>query len=469
MTTRPAPSTMPATTSGTVGGRGSETSPASPPARDGVRIGPRQLLRVRRLWTVPVLVGSIMLVLISGVYIASVVNPVGHLHGLPVAIVNQDTGATVAGRHVALGAELQSGLIGSGAVASRLSLIPERLSRAQQRMNHDGAYATLVIPRNFTASLLGLTGANERADASPGRPTVKVLANRRAGTVGVELASGVLQPALARASQRIGRQLLSAARPAPASSAAAVLADPITVSSVDYRPLRTHSALGLSAFYIALLTIMSGFLAGTIIQAAVDAATGYATSELGPRWHQRPPLPISRRQTLLTKWAMALPITGLLTALMLGVAVGLLGMDAPDVGVLWLFTWLAAAAVAAGTLALFAALGTQGQLVALLLFVYLGLASAGGTVPLQALPAPLHLLSQIEPLRQILAGTRAILYYGAAGDAGLTRGLIAALAGLIIWLAAGTAITTFYDRKGFYRMRPDVLAYVHRAINAHHT
>ena len=205
---------------------------------------------------------------------------------------------------------------------------------------------------------------------------------------------------------------------------------------------------------MALLALMCGFLAGTIINATVDAATGYATTDIGPKWRQRTPLPINRWQTLVTKWAMALPVTGLLTGLMLVVAVGALDMNAPNAGLLWLFTWLAAASVAAGTLVLFAALGSQGQLIALLLFVYLGLASAGGTVPIQALPSPLKLVSQIEPLRQILAGTRSILYFNAGGSAGLTRGLITATAGLIFWLALGTVIVKWYDRKGFHRIQP---------------
>ncbi len=63
-------------------------------------------------------------------------------------------------------------------------------------------------------------------------------------------------------------------------------------------------------------------------------------------------------------------------------ALGVLSMSALA-GLLWLFTWLCVASVAAGTLVLFAILGTHGQLIALLLFVYLGLASAGGTVPIQ--------------------------------------------------------------------------------------
>jgi ABC-type multidrug transport system permease subunit len=164
---------------------------------------------------------------------------------------------------------------------------------------------------------------------------------------------------------------------------------------------------------------------------------------------------------------MALPITGVLTGLMLIVAIGVLGMDAPNAGYLWLFTWLCAASVAAGTLVLLAILGTQGQLLALLLFVYLGLASAGGTVPVQALPGALKVISQIEPLRQILSGTRSILYFNSAGNAGLTRGLITATAGLIFWLALGTIVVKWYDRKGLQRLDPDLIDYVQRSITAY--
>ncbi|MBV9798444.1 MAG: DUF3533 domain-containing protein, partial [Solirubrobacterales bacterium] len=351
-----------------------------------------------------------------------------------------------------------------------LSLTPERLQAAESRMDQNGAYATVVIPPNFTASLLSLTGLRLPAGTSAGKPTVELLTNGRAGTVGVELADGVLEPAVARASHVIGRQLLATARAAPAaaSATAAVLNDPITFTSVDYRPLPARSALGLSAFYMALLALMCGFLAATIINAAVDAGTGYATTEIGPKWRQRAPLPINRWQTLLTKWAMALPITGLLTGLVLLVAAGVLGMDAPNGGYLWLFSWLCAASVAAGTLVLFAILGTQGQLLALLLFVYLGLASAGGTVPLQALPGPLKLIGEIEPLRQILAGVRSILYFNAGGSAGLTRGIIAATAGLIFWLALGATVVRWYDRKGLHRLTPDLLAYVQRSVSAYH-
>jgi hypothetical protein len=234
----------------------------------------------------------------------------------------------------------------------------------------------------------------------------------------------------------------------------AFLADPVTVTTAQYRPLPPHSALGLSAFYIALLILMCGFLGGIIINSSVDAATGYATTEIGPKWRQRQPLPINRWQTLIIKWVMAVVLTGLLTGFMLLVAAGILRMDAPHVGLLWLLAWLCSASVAEGTIVLFAVLGASiGQLLAMLLFVYAGLATAGGTVPLQALPTVLQPLAQVEPLRQILDGARAILYFDAQADAGLARAVTAASLGLVFWLILGASRTLSGGGTGWTRPR----------------
>jgi hypothetical protein len=273
-----------------------------------------------------------------------------------------------------------------------------------------------------------------------------------------------LQPALAVASRQIGRQLaplVPAGAQAPATRV--LLADPVTVTTMQYRPLPDNAALGLSAFYVALLTIMCGFLGATIVNSVVDSALGYATTELGPRWRQRQPVPINRWQTLLIKWALVAVVTAAATAVMLLVAWGV-GLDMPYPWLLWAFAWLCAASAGIGTIVLFAVAGTYGQLIGILLFVYAGLASAGGTVPIEALPGFLHLLSYAEPLRQVLAGTRSILYFDAQGVAGLTRGTVAAAAGLLFWLVLGAVVVRWYDRKRFYRLQPDILAHVNQSV-----
>ena len=142
-------------------------------------------------------------------------------------------------------------------------------------------------------------------------------------------------------------------------------------------------------------------------------------------------------------------------------------MDAPHAGELWLFTSFAGLAIAAGTLALFAAFGTLGQLLAMLLFVYLALASSGGTIPVQALPSFFRFAASFEPLRQVLGGVRSILYFNAQADAGLTRGLVLTAAALVFWVIAGAAVTTWYDRKGMDRLEPDMLEFMQRSARAY--
>jgi YhgE/Pip-like protein len=399
-------------------------------------------------------ISSVLIALIAVIYIGSVVNPTAHLHGLPVMVVNRDAGTTVHGRRLDLGDQIVEGLQHASPVTSRLALTVTSLTAAKAKMDAAKAYGTLVIPATLSTTTLQAAGLTGQSGHAPARPALTFLQNGRLGSLGVSLAAGVLTPATAAISTQVSTKLGSTAG-----------ADLITLTPVAYRPLPGHSALGLSAFYIALLAIMAGFLGATLVNSSVDGALGYATTEIGPRWRQRRPIAIDRKQTLLVKLAIAAVASPLLTGLLLLVAAAALGMHAPHVGYLWLLLTLAAMMIAAGTLALFAAFGTVGQALALILFVYLSLASSGGTVPSEALPGFFRFVGNVEPLRQLLGGTRAILYFDARGDAGLTRALIVLAAELMFWLAVGLIVTTWYDRKGLYRLEPDLLAYVEQAVD----
>jgi hypothetical protein len=75
------------------------------------------------------------------------------------------------------------------------------------------------------------------------------------------------------------------------------------------------------------------------------------------------------------------------------------------------------------------------------------------------------LIANFEPLRQILAGVRAILYLNAQGAVGLTRAWVATAIGLVFWVVVGAAITIWYDRRGLSRLPPDLLEYVNRTAS----
>jgi YhgE/Pip-like protein len=442
------------------------TEPAEQSVGRPVRVD--EVINKRPVWVLPLVAGSVLVMLMTLIYFGSIVDPGSHLRGLPVAVVDEDTGTNTPSGRIDVGQQVVARLTSSQAVTSRLALDKRTRDEAEALMNKGAVYATVLIPSSFSASVLAVAG-NPVSGKAAASPAVELLTNSRAGTLGVSLATGVIQPAVASLSSRLGRQLLKSSGSTATTDPAlkALRADPVTLSIVAYRPLPSHSGLGLSAFYISLLTVMCGFLGGTIVNTSVDAYLGYAVSEVGPRWRQRLPQPITRWHTLVAKWIVALGVIPVLTAVLVVVAAGILRMDAPHLWDLWLFATFAALVIAIGTLVFFAALGSLGQLLALIVFVYLALASSGGTVPLQALSGFYRLIADFEPLRQILDGVRAILYFNAAADAGLARGLTLTAIGLVFWMAVGAAVTRWYDCKGLNRVRPEVLDYVQRSAQAY--
>ena len=156
--------------------------------RDGMpgsapRIHTSTLLRVRSVWLAPIILASVLMFLMTLFYIGAIVNPTGHLSGLPVELVNEDSGGTLQGSQVDFGVQVASDLLHSHDVTSRLSLKEVSSAQATAQMNSDKAFAAIVIPSDFTVSLLSAYGL---ASVSAGTPTVELLTNQRAGGTGVE-------------------------------------------------------------------------------------------------------------------------------------------------------------------------------------------------------------------------------------------------------------------------------------------
>ena len=93
-----------------------------------------------------------MVVLITAFYVGSVVDPLVNLHGLPVAVVNQDRGAMIGAQRINIGQEVQRGLSDSTAVSGRLALTDTTLSSAEQAMDRGASYAAVVIPPGLAAA-----------------------------------------------------------------------------------------------------------------------------------------------------------------------------------------------------------------------------------------------------------------------------------------------------------------------------
>lgn len=131
---------------------------------------PIERARSRRPVTWLTLVGVLLLpVLIGGILVAALYNPVERLDSMSAAIVNDDDPVTVDDQYVPLGRQLTAGLVeGSDELDSNLDWTISNTDDAREGLA-DGTYdAVITIPENFSAAATSTApgGTPERATIS---------------------------------------------------------------------------------------------------------------------------------------------------------------------------------------------------------------------------------------------------------------------------------------------------------------
>ena len=127
--------------------------------------------RTRRPVTWITLIGVLLLpVVIGGILVAALYNPVERLDGLNAAIVNEDAPVTIDGQYVPLGRQLTAGLVeGSDSQPSNLTWTLSNADDAAEGLA-DGTYAAVVtIPENFSAA-----ATSTQPGETPERATIQV-------------------------------------------------------------------------------------------------------------------------------------------------------------------------------------------------------------------------------------------------------------------------------------------------------
>lgn len=413
--------------------------------------------RTVRFWLVPLVITLSVLAALAGLYLGGILNPGTNIRHFPIAVVNEDAGPT--------GARIVDGLV-SGLDKNKFDLRVLSPDEASHQLDTAQVYGQVAIPSDFSQKLSAF-GQGALAPGQAERPVVTISTNPRAGTLGAGIASQTLNQAMAAANIKVGEQLSGQIGQqtggAPVVGGVALaLANPIDVRADVHNPLPDGTGNGLSAFYYSLLLLLAGFTGSIVVSTLVDSMLGYVPAEFGPVYRFAEQVTISRFRTLLAKWALMVVLALLASAMYIAIAKGL-GMPVPRTLGLYLFGVFAIVAVGVTSTSLIAALGSMGLLVNMLIFVILGLPSAGATVPLQAAPSFFSFLAKFEPMHQVFLGTRALLYFDGHADAGLSHALILTAIGLAIGLLIGVIVTTLYDRKGFHRLPGAVEAAVEAA------
>jgi YhgE/Pip-like protein len=419
-------------------------------------------IRTVRFWALPIVVTLALMSALCALYLGGILNPTTNLRHFPIAVVNEDAGP--------FGGQIADGLA-SGLDKNKFDIRLVSHDEARHLLDTAKVYGELVIPPTFSSSLREF-GASAVTPAHAARPTVTIFTNQRAGTLASSIAGQTLSQAMAaangKAGQRLTADIAAETGGAPLTGASALgIANPIDIKTLVYNPLPNGTGNGLSAFYYALLLLLAGFTGSVVVSTLVDALLGYVPAEWGPVYRFAEQVKISRFQTLLLKWAIMVVLALLTSAVYLAIA-HRLGMPIPRGWPLWAYGVFAIIAVGITSSSLLSILGSMGLLVSMLIFVILGLPSAGATVPLEATPPFFRWLSEFEPMHQVFLGVRSLVYLDGRGDAGLAQALWMTAVGLAIGLLLGAIITRLYDRSGFHRIPGAVALAIAEAHQAQH-
>ncbi|MBY6540554.1 DUF3533 domain-containing protein [Rhodococcus sp. BP-349] len=406
-------------------------------------------------WVLPVVAVSVVMSLLAALYLGGILDPKENLRHFPVALVVSDEGDVLPnGEQANLGQQIGQG-IADGIDAEKIDLKQVGIAEAQNLLANGDVYGAIVVPSDFTKRVSILTQASVVAGDIE-RPIVTIMTNPRAGTLGSSLMTTIGDTALDSANGTLGERLttqVTEALPAGATlsgAAALTLAAPVDIVVTPYGPLPDGTGLGLSAFYYALLLVLAGFTGAMIASALVDGALGFVPLEFGPTFLQRRRSTDSRLRVLAAKWLTMVVIGFVVSGLYVAIATAL-GMPIPNALGLWLFGVLAISAVGITAVSVLSIFGTPGLILNLVVFVILGLPSAGATIPIQASPALFGWLAQFEPMHQVYLAVRSILYFDSRWNSGLAHGLGMTLLGLVIGLVLGALVIAIYDRKGYDR------------------
>lgn len=386
--------------------------------------------RTVRFWALPIVITVAVLSVLAVLYLGETLKPMTSVRHFPVAVVNEDEGPS--------GGPIGEALV-SALDKNKFDVRVLSREKARDQLNNAQVYGALAIPRDFSLKLQDFR-QRVASPAGAGRPMITIATNPRAGTLGASIAGQTFTHAIGVVNQSLGKRLSAqvtqqiGGAPLPEAVSLA-MTTPIQIKIIAHRPLPDGSSNGLSAFYYSLLLLLAGFIGSVVISALADSMLGY----------------LPRFRTLLIKWALVVVLALLASTIYLAIAKGL-GMPTSHGLSLWLYGVFAIVAVGITSTSLIAVLGSTGLLVGLLLFVVLGLPTAIGTVPLEAMPSFVGLLAKFEPMLQVFLGARALLYFDGRADAGLSQAVTMTAIGLLIGLLLGAIVTRVYDKRASYRV-----------------
>jgi YhgE/Pip-like protein len=392
----------------------------------------------KETWIMPVVIG-LGIALITFFLLGAFLSPTENTHNLPIALVNGDKGVTAGTQPMNFGAEISNRLTAPQPTDTLKWTVVDSRESALQGVRQNKYYVAVVIPEDYSASLMAIAGQKA---TQPAR--IEMLVNPVVPAMGGQLAQGIVQNILGSISKTTGEQLTAQVRAMNvpvALPAATFLDNPVQITTVPVATIGDHSGRGVNVMFLAILLIIAGLLSAVLANRIVQEFTTERQKEgkSANAWAT-----FGAQITLNT-----LAVSGAVTGLLL--TAWALNMDVANWLNLTLFSFLVALTVNWFVLMCQMTMSKAALPVASLFLILLGLPSSGALFPVESLPTLWQWLNAVVPMRYMVDGLRSILFLNAEMQNGLGNALIVlpayalgalAIAGLAVW-----AISSRPNRK----------------------
>ncbi|MDV8000515.1 YhgE/Pip domain-containing protein [Rhodococcus sp. IEGM 1408] len=413
--------------------------------------------------------GAVLLVcglffLLSFMYLGGTADPQAHAKYIPVAVVDEDRGATletpIGPRDIQIGSQITAGLLQNNDW-EKIRLHVVDAGEAEEGLRDGEYFGAVRIPDGLSQRVVDLVNAaaTEAGDDAPApeRAHITVENSPRVSIVSGQVMSTMADAMRESFRDRMGTELLSQSRllaeaegRTVGAAAALALEDPVRIDAAAWSPLPDGVSNASLPMFYALIVILAGFTGAMIISALLDARLGFIPLEIGPLALHVHVAPFGRLQTLARKWVVTLVTAPLVSGLCLLVA-DIIGITGHDPWHMFWFSNLVILAVGVCAHTIIAAIGNAGLLVNLVVFVVLGIPTSGGATPTQMLPQVFVAIGTFQPMHQAYLGLRSIMFFDSSVDAGLGHAVWVLGGWLIAGLVVGVVVTLVYERMGMRR------------------
>ena len=387
-----------------------------------------------------VLLAGLLGTIMTFSYLGGFLDPVRHLAGLKVGIVDEDAPVEIAGNRIDGGGQVVQGLLDSDRREVEWVRYPTRAA-AMEAIRNDEIIGAVAIRPGFSQALGDIGVAGGKAD--PAR--IDMLSNDGSGLFQSQVFGRVTNELEQEVNASANEQLVSVLADVGVKidpAGAARVGRPVELRTIDVISVQGRTARGLAPFYTAVMATLTGFLAASVTSLMVDVLRGTEHLELlGKQMHfdtleERPVSTWIAKAVLASCGAV---LGGFCVAF-----VGVVVLDMPTVG-FWPTAGLAAlgaVAFALVTLIFLTLFGIGGELLGVLFTTIFGVPAALGVYPIEALPPFFRVLSGWHPMHYLTDGMRAMIFYDGRAAAGMER----AIQVLALWII-GAALVGYLSAR----------------------